>query len=58
VVAATRAVVDQPTQGLIASFYQRWQPGTDPAEALRQAQLAWRAGHPRDDWSSFRVFVP
>jgi tetratricopeptide (TPR) repeat protein len=58
VIAATRPVLDRTARDLLTELYRRWQPGTDPAQALRQAQLACRSRNPDADWASFRLLTP
>ena len=64
VVATTRPVTDAGASRFVATFYEHAlaeaAPGSplDLAEALRQAQLAWRDAEPEADWASFRVLEP
>jgi CHAT domain-containing protein len=50
--------VDSPyTANLMAAFYELLASGQNPAEALRQAELALRGQYPHPHlWASFRVF--
>ncbi len=56
-IAAARVVVDADAGRLMASFYENLE-GSEPAEALRRAQLDLRTARPGADWSAFRVLVP
>ncbi len=62
VIAASRPVGDLPAAGLFAELYRRWQGHGDPAQAFREAQLAWRRQHPEAGseaaWASFRLLEP
>ncbi len=46
VLATLWAVEDAATARLMAGFYRAWRTGAQPAQALRQAQLALRAEQP------------
>jgi hypothetical protein len=56
VVASSRPVNDVATLELMKSFYSRSEAVSDPAEALRAAELSLRDR--KIDWDGFRVFVP
>jgi cellulose synthase operon protein C len=61
VVASTRPVDDLAARALVASLYRQGfaDPGRDPAEALRDAQLALAAeGVEAEQWGAFRVLSP
>jgi tetratricopeptide (TPR) repeat protein len=60
VVATPRVVDDDAAAELSAELHRRLAAGgpLDVAGALREAELAVRADHPKRDWSAFRVLVP
>ncbi|MEO0425312.1 MAG: CHAT domain-containing protein [Pseudomonadota bacterium] len=54
VIAATRPVHDDIANALVTALYERWRPGADVGESLREAQLALARQAPEGDWFSFR----
>ncbi|MEM9384457.1 MAG: CHAT domain-containing protein [Pseudomonadota bacterium] len=54
VIAATRPVEDDIANALVTALYERWRPGADVGESLREAQLALARQAPAADWFSFR----
>lgn len=59
VIAAARPVGDQASEELFGLFYREFGEGeSDPATALRRAQMAWRETYPGGDWASFRLLEP
>ncbi|MEM9555302.1 MAG: CHAT domain-containing protein [Acidobacteriota bacterium] len=59
VLGPTAPVDDAAAAALTERFYAAWlaRPGTEPAEALRRAQLARRVEHPEGSWRRFRLLV-
>ncbi|MEP7010142.1 MAG: CHAT domain-containing protein [Acidobacteriota bacterium] len=58
VIASVRPVVDRTAPSLFGHLYGDWDGESDLAEALQQAQLAWRREMPNVDWQSFRIIEP
>jgi cellulose synthase operon protein C len=58
VIAANRPIGDAATEAFMADLYRQLAAGTEPAAALREAQLAWHQRAPAADWASFRLFLP
>lgn len=54
VIAATRPVRDDIANALVTALYERWRPGANVGESLREAQLALARQAPEEDWFSFR----
>lgn len=57
VVATSRPVSDVAARELVDAFYAAWDGRSDPAEPLRQAQLALRKSRP-EEWAAFRLVTP